>query len=181
MSSSSPPRSTAAPAPRTDPEPGQPRDARTVGRAARFERALGSGLARVSHHPVLGPVAVVASAGLCCTAIWLGDPTTPGGPLPVCPTKLLLGIDCPGCGSLRAIYALLHGDVSDALRYNAVGVAAIALLGWAFVAYCVGLWRGRRVRSWQHLRFAPAVTLVVVLIWFVIRNIPIAPFDALRV
>ena len=99
----------------------------------------------------------------------------------MCPTKALLGIDCPGCGSLRAVYWLMHGNLGEALRYNALGVVALVLLGWAFVAYCVGLWRGRRVRSWQHLRFAPFVALVAVGVWIVIRNIPVAPFDALRV
>ena len=40
-----------------------------------------------------GPLLVAASSTLVCAAIWAGDPTTPNGPLPVCPTKALLGID----------------------------------------------------------------------------------------
>jgi hypothetical protein len=37
---------------------------------------------------------------------------------PVCPTALFLGIPCPGCGLTRATIALLHGDVSTALRFH---------------------------------------------------------------
>ncbi|GAA1481238.1 DUF2752 domain-containing protein [Gordonia sinesedis] len=147
----------------------------------RVTDAAGTLVSRVARHRVAGPAVIVAGVAACCTAVLLGDPTTPGGPLPVCPTKALAGIDCPGCGALRAIYSLLHADVLAALRYNAVAVVAIGLLGWAFVAYCVGLWRGRRVRSWQHLRYAPVVTAVVVMTWFVIRNIPVEPFASLRV
>ncbi|WP_066169178.1 DUF2752 domain-containing protein [Gordonia hydrophobica] len=125
-------------------------------------------------------LAAVGFAGVC-TVVWLGDPTTPGGFLPPCPTKLLLHIDCPGCGSTRALYSLLHGDVPAALHYNAVGVVALMLLGYAFVAYTIGLWRGRRVHSWQQWRYAPMVALVVTVVWFIIRNIPIEPFTGLAV
>ena len=37
---------------------------------------------------------------------------------PKCPFKLLTGLSCPGCGIQRAIHALLHGDLSDAISYN---------------------------------------------------------------
>jgi len=42
----------------------------------------------------------------------------------VCPTKALLDIDCPGCGGMRMVYSLLHGDIGAALRYNALSVIA---------------------------------------------------------
>ena len=127
------------------------------------------------------PLGVAALAGCACVAVWVGDPTTPGGPLPVCPTKLLLGIDCPGCGSLRMIYSLMHGDVLAALRFNAVGLIALVLLFWAYAAWTYGRLVNRRVRSWQHWRWSALVTLVVVSVWFVIRNLPFEPFVSLRV
>ena len=112
-------------------------------------------------HAPLGlgaPLVVAASATLACVAIWAGDPTTPGGPLPICPTKALLGIDCPGCGSLRMLYSLMHGNVLAAARFNALALAALVLLVWA-----------------------PMVTLCLVSTWFVVRNIPFAPFNWLYV
>jgi hypothetical protein len=127
------------------------------------------------------PLGVALAAGLMCGAVWMGDPTTPGGPLPVCPTKALLGIDCPGCGSLRMVYSLLHGDVLSAVRYNAIGLIAVLLLLWAYAAWTYGRLVGRRITSWQHYRWAPAIALAVVGVWFVIRNIPVAPFTMLHV
>ena len=55
------------------------------------------------------------------------------------------------------------------------------LLVWSAVAWTVGRLRGRRVRSWLHWRWSPPAFAVVFGGWFVIRNLPFAPFDALYV
>ncbi|OBF59350.1 hypothetical protein A5787_21960 [Mycobacterium sp. 852002-50816_SCH5313054-b] len=127
------------------------------------------------------PLLVAASTTLVCAATWVGDPTTAGGPLPVCPTKALLGIDCPGCGSARMLYSLMHGNVAAAARFNALGLVALVLLVWAYGAWTYGRVTGRRVNGWQHQRWTAMVTLVLVAVWFVVRNIPFAPFTALYV
>lgn len=36
---------------------------------------------------------------------------------------------CPGCGSTRAVLALLHGDLHDVFRYNPFGPAMAILMG----------------------------------------------------
>lgn len=36
---------------------------------------------------------------------------------------------CPGCGSTRAVLALLHGDLPNVLRYNPLGPVVAVLLG----------------------------------------------------
>lgn len=127
------------------------------------------------------PLLVAGASVLVCSAIWLGDPTTPGGPLPTCPTKALLGIDCPGCGSMRMLYSLMHGDPLAAARFNALGLVALVLLVWAYLGWAYGRATGQRIRSWQHGRWAPAVTLTLVMAWFVVRNLPFAPFTGLFV
>jgi hypothetical protein len=127
------------------------------------------------------PLLVVTSAACVCAAVWVGDPTTPGGPLPLCPTKALLGIDCPGCGTARMLYSLMHGNLSAAARFNALALVAVVLLVWAYVAWTYGRVTGRQIRSWQHHRWAAIVTLSLVTIWFVVRNIPFPPFSALHV
>jgi hypothetical protein len=127
------------------------------------------------------PMGVAAAAAGGCAVIWLANPTVPGGLLPVCPTKALLGIDCPGCGSLRMIYSLMHLDVTAALRYNAIGMVAVLLLVWAFAAWTYGRAAGRRVVSWQHLRWSAPAALAVILAWFVVRNLGFGPFPALYV
>jgi hypothetical protein len=127
------------------------------------------------------PVAVAAAAAGGCAVIWLANPTVPGGILPVCPTKALLGIDCPGCGSLRMIYSLLHLDLPAAVHYNALGLVAVALLVWAFLAWTYGRLVGRPVRSWQHLRWSAPAALALTVAWFVLRNLDFGPFPGLYV
>ena len=120
------------------------------------------------------PLMVAASTTLVCAAIWAGDPTTPHSPLPVCLTKALLGIDCPGCGGSRMLYSLPRGILPAAAPDNTLGLAAV-LLAWAHAAWTYGRLTGRRIASWQHHCWSAAVTLSLVLAWFVVRNIPFAP------
>jgi Protein of unknown function (DUF2752) len=127
------------------------------------------------------PMAVAAAAAGGCVVVWLANPIVPGGILPVCPTKALLGIDCPGCGSLRMIYSLLHLDFASAVHYNALGLVAVLLLGWAFGAWTYGRLVGRRVRSWQHLRWSAPIAVALTLVWFVVRNLGFGPFPALYI
>ena len=122
-----------------------------------------------------------AAAAGACVLVWVADPTTPGGILPTCPTKSLLGIDCPGCGTLRAIYSLLHGDVMSAVRFNALAIVALGFLLVAFAMWTYSRIVDRHISSWQHHRLAASVTLGVVVVWFVLRILPFEPFTALRV
>src|ERR1700743_1856828 len=116
------------------------------------------------------PLVWAASTTLLCAAIWVGDPTTPHGPLPVCPTKALLGIDCPGCGSLRMLYSLMPRNVIAAARFNALALVAVVLFVWGYLGWTYGRVTGRRIRSWQHWRWAPMVTLCLVGGGFLGRN-----------
>jgi len=70
----------------------------------------------------------------------------------------------------------LHGDLFAASRYNFVGLVSVFFLLWAYGAWTYGRFVDRRIASWQHHRWRPAAALAVVSVWFVIRNLPIAPF-----
>lgn len=131
---------------------------------------------------VMAPIAVAALGAATASVICLGNPTDPHNHLPICPSKLLFGIDCPGCGGMRMIYSLLHGDLTAAAHYNAVALVALPLLVWTWLAWTRSRWTGLPpARSWQHWRYSPLVMLVVVLGWGVLRNLPFEPFVALYV
>lgn len=127
------------------------------------------------------PAAVLGAVGACCGVVLWGEPTTAGGPLPTCPTKALFGVVCPGCGSLRMIESLLHGDVGAALQYNALGLVLGVLLCWSFGSWVAGRWRGRWIPGWTHRRWAPVAVAIAVAVWLVVRNLPFPPFAALAV
>ncbi|HEX2578497.1 MAG TPA: DUF2752 domain-containing protein, partial [Aquihabitans sp.] len=80
----------------------------------------------------------LATAGTAALAVV--DPTATH--VPLCPLQALTGLDCPFCGSLRAVHALTRGDVGAALDHNVLFTAAVPVLvvGWA-------LWAWRSVRE----------------------------------
>ncbi|EHK85476.1 DUF2752 domain-containing protein [Rhodococcus pyridinivorans] len=126
-------------------------------------------------------MAIAVGAVAVCAAVAWADPTTPGGVIPPCPTYSLFGILCPGCGSSRMLYSLVHLDVPAALHYNALGLVALAVLTVSF-----GLWTWSRARGtpmprWTRYRWPPHLVLILTAMWFVVRNIPVAPFTALRI
>ncbi len=57
---------------------------------------------------------------------------------PKCPFYALTGWECPGCGSQRALHALLHGHPGEAFGHNPLAVAALPYLGLAAYLDCFG-------------------------------------------
>lgn len=70
-------------------------------------------------------LAVVGVAGL--TVLTIADPST-NSLFPPCLWRAATGWLCPGCGSARAIHALMHGHLNAALHTNALAVAAMPVV-----------------------------------------------------
>lgn len=89
---------------------------------------------------------------------------------PRCTFLSLTGYKCPGCGSQRAIHALLNGDVVAAFKYNAMLLIALPWIGLCLFAESQ---RTRNPRLYQRLN-APLLIwlfLITVLAWWLLRNI----------
>jgi hypothetical protein len=71
---------------------------------------------------------------------------------PRCPFHALFGILCPGCGATRALAALLHGNLLEALHLN---IFATALFPIAFAYAAISYWRFVR-RQPMHAPLPPA-------------------------
>ena len=77
---------------------------------------------------------------------------------PRCPFLMLTGLKCPGCGTQRAIHALLHGDVLSALHFNAllpVSIPLLLLYGYAELV------RTRKPRFYNRVNSVTAILAVV--------------------
>ncbi len=112
----------------------------------------------------------VAAAGLAAgTAyLWWVDPGQPGRYLP-CPFLTLTGAYCPGCGGLRSLHALLHGDLIESLaRHPLVAPGALCLI------LAVLLWwvRGRPRLRVKPSGWAMRLVLGLVAAFWVLRNLP---------
>lgn len=111
--------------------------------------------------------ATVVGAGVLAVV----DPNE-GGHYPTCPFLAMTGYYCPGCGTLRACHALVHGDLATAWDRNPLFVVALPMI--------LGFWVmwGLRVAgrtTWSTTLLAPRwlwMMLVVVVAFWILRNIP---------
>ncbi len=126
----------------------------------------------------LVPAAILAMAVAAVMMLWFFDPAT-SGLFPPCPLRYLTGWYCPGCGSLRAMHQLLHGNLRAAWSLNPLTVLLSPFLAYGTASYVLFEIRG------QHLPrpFLPAVWIralcAVIILFGIARNIPLHPFDLL--
>ena len=117
----------------------------------------------------------VAAIGLSTALVlFLCDPVR----VPIYPQCLfnqVTGLDCPGCGSLRAMHALLHGNIAAALHFN------------AFLVLSLPLFAGLGFRFLRRKKTESAFPIRPVWLWFylaafigfgVVRDLPVSFFAA---
>lgn len=101
----------------------------------------------------------VAGACLAGAAVLYEFPPERHSFYPRCPVFRYLHVYCPGCGAARALAALLHARIAEAVHYNALMVLLVPVLAAYFgVAYWKAL--GDEVFSWPRV---PAAALTALL------------------
>jgi len=117
--------------------------------------------------------------GLAAVAIFLFffNPASPANQwFPKCPFRLLTGWQCPGCGSTRALYQLLHLHPLAAFKLNPLMVLTLPFIVYGFLGLTTSALLGKP----QRRLFIPPVylwTWLALLIFFwVFRNTPWYPF-----
>ena len=98
------------------------------------------------------------------------DPSVQG--FPSCPSKKYLGIACPGCGSQRAAHHLLHGEFRQAFLFNPMLLVAIPymILASLFEIRSIRT-KYPKFRKWMFGRNAILVVLVIVIVYWITRNV----------
>ncbi len=96
---------------------------------------------------------------------------------PQCPSYKYFGIECPGCGSQRALHHLLNGKFGAAFKVNPILVLAIPYLGillWLEVhfrlkgGYTTTL---RKIRDVMCGKWAIYTIVAILILYTIIRNI----------
>ena len=106
------------------------------------------------------------------------DPAT-SGVFPPCPVQYLTGWYCPGCGSLRALHDLLHGNLRAAWAMNPLTVIMLPFLAYGLASEALNEIGGRRLPGVSVPAVWIRVLCAVIVLFGIARNLPMQPFHLL--
>ena len=121
----------------------------------------------------LAVAALVAMGG--AAVLFFFNPSTHSF-YPTCTFHRLTGLNCPGCGMTRALYALLHGEVKTALRDNALLVIGMAVFAVRGLWLAIQRFRGCSAGVLFPMGYLWPL-LAIAVVFAVLRNLP--PFSFL--
>jgi hypothetical protein len=116
--------------------------------------------------------------GIGVGALWYFNPV--GTPFfPKCIFHAATGLHCFGCGSGRAIHALLHLDILSALRQNIFAVLTLPFVLYELLRHYLAFFWAVKIRPFPLPKPILHVLPIVLLIFVVLRNLPYFPFTLL--
>jgi hypothetical protein len=116
------------------------------------------------------PGLVLAATAVC--SVWLrGHNPYQAGHYPTCPFLAVTGWYCPGCGSLRGLYSLLHGDPVQMVERNPALPLGLALLAAIWTTWCQRTLTGQP-RRWAAPGWAIWLLFAATMVFWVARNLP---------
>ena len=122
--------------------------------------------------PRVGYIGLIALGLAGVAVLYAFDPRNPGN-YPICPFLGLTGYHCPGCGTLRALHQLLHGNVIAALGYNPLTILSLPFIAYSFAD---GAMKAFMVKGLPRIfiphQFIWALFVGIVTFW-VLRNVPV--------
>lgn len=103
---------------------------------------------------------IFAATVIGAIIVWLfvGNPEDPSEDFLKCPLYAITGLQCPLCGTQRAVHHLLHLRFGRAFACNPWLVA----IGMYAAVYAAGRWRSRR---------AVLTMLALTMAWGIVRNL----------
>ncbi len=136
---------------------------------ASFKKTVGSLPFRIAFGIVI-PLLIIA--GLLFR-YYVGNPM-------ICIFYELTHLYCPGCGSGRALLALLRLDIGGALSYNFFFVIFLLPIGYYLLKLYLKVVLRRDLLPFPRLNGAAGYVVIFLLFLFgILRNIPLYPFTLL--
>lgn len=106
------------------------------------------------------------------------DPTA-SAIFPKCPFYSLTGFYCPGCGSQRAVHQLLNGNIVEGFRHNYLIALLLIVLLYEAYLYVMNVFFNKNIPNFLHKSKVTLGILVIVLMFWVLRNVDVFPFTEL--
>lgn len=107
--------------------------------------------------------------------LYLHDPMV-GRFYPPCLFHQASGLFCPGCGTARALHALTHGQLGTALGHNLLAVLCLPMLAVAALREGLLVLRNKPRRAFPIPAACGWGLILVFLLYWAVRNIPLYPF-----
>ncbi len=127
----------------------------------------------ILQHPRLPAIVLAVAALAVAGMLTMLDPFSASTVLPPCFFHALTHLYCPGCGTTRALHALLHGELVLAVQMNPLTVIALALIPlMVWNTMCPD-------RAWFTRVSDARLWLPLVVAFAVLRNLPWEPFVSL--
>ncbi|MGN0062678.1 MAG: DUF2752 domain-containing protein [Nocardioides sp.] len=120
------------------------------------------------------PLYLMGAAGLAAAALVVVRDPHQGGSFGICPSLLLTGFYCPGCGSLRGTHDLLTGNLRESLGHNVLLIPGLVYIVWWWVSELAAA-HGRRVPGPPRSVGVSIFVGVLFVVFAVVRNLPGSP------
>lgn len=138
--------------------------------AAPHPVAASDALERSRGARMVGPATLAAAVVASLAYTRAVDPHA-GGFYPLCPIHAVSGLYCPGCGTIRALHALVHGDLPMAFGHNVLVPPLLVALVVGIVVWGRSRWRGTPLRL-DPPTWLPLTAGALVLVFGLLRNVP---------
>src|SRR5215204_4540390 len=116
---------------------------------------------------------LIIAAGAVLLLYFFVEPEN--GILPKCFFHELTGLYCPGCGVQRSFHALLNGYILTAIDYNLLFILFLPLIIYFILIFTWG--KKHPASSFIYKPVFSFTVLIVVVSFWVLRNIPVMPFS----
>lgn len=88
-----------------------------------------------------------------------------------CVFNMLTGVKCPGCGITRSLISLLHFQIYDSLKYNALTFFIIAYISLVFINTSKVYIKSGTFYLNAGSEYISVIFLILFIIWGIVRNI----------
>lgn len=98
---------------------------------------------------------------------------------PKCPFLKFTGLYCPGCGSQRAFHNILKGNIITGIKHNYLFLLAFSVIGYQLIIFVINKYSSNTYQNLLHKSSITRAILIIVVLFWILRNIPYSPFTTL--
>jgi hypothetical protein len=114
--------------------------------------------------------AIIFIAAVCILTLYLLNPAEYTY-YPTCYLYLLTGKLCPGCGGMRGMHLLLHGNIIGALKFNLLLAAVVPVGTYYLLSEFSVLLLGKPFPHLPHSKAVFYPVLFIVVLYWILRNL----------